>query len=35
VDDRVRFRLDYTYRQFGGRRGASGVGLGLVLGLAR
>lgn len=34
VDDRVRFRIDYTYRQLGHReRGVSSVGLGLVLNL--
>ena len=34
VDDRVRFRLDYTYRRFGRQdRDFSSVGLGLVLGL--
>jgi hypothetical protein len=34
VDDRVRVRFDYTYRQFGRPdRGVSSVGLGLVLGL--
>ena len=36
VDDRVRFRIDYTYRELGHReRGVSSVGLGLVLNLAR
>jgi hypothetical protein len=34
VDDRVRFRIDYTYRQFGRQeRGISSLGFGLVLGL--
>lgn len=34
VDDRVRMRLDYTYRRLGPwERGVSSVGLGLVLGL--
>jgi hypothetical protein len=34
VDDRARFRIDYTYRQFGHReRGVSSVGIGLVLSL--
>jgi hypothetical protein len=34
VDDRVRFRIDYTYRQLGRQeRGVSSLGFGLVLGL--